>query len=175
MVQVVKDVVQHEPYFILEIIDNGFGSLEMMAHVNLRCMRVGNGSRMDEAFLHMLCVFNGFLDVSFKGIKLVKFLVYLVLSHERLGLSTQPTSREVDKVKALGANGEVSGSRVKVVWMVVDGGNRILGEELALDAMEYDDQGENESISLHHQNWRDTSRDDLYGLRVTMCEEEESI
>nr|GEW07874.1 hypothetical protein [Tanacetum cinerariifolium] len=70
----------------------------------------------------------------------------------------------VEKVKALGANGEVSGSRVRVVWMVVDGRNvrkasvqrdckemsmkSVRGiffggfwvEELALDAMEYDDQ-----------------------------------
>ncbi|GJV90952.1 hypothetical protein Tco_1538765 [Tanacetum coccineum] len=57
-------------------------------------------------------------------------------------------------------------------------------EELALDAMEYDDQdngrgglfaGENKSISLHHQNWRDRSRDDWYGPRATVCEGEESI
>nr|GEV49164.1 hypothetical protein [Tanacetum cinerariifolium] len=68
------------------------------------------------------------------------------------------------KVKALGANGEVGGSRVRIVWMVVDGGNvkarlvsrevakdvneiglrrfhwRIWVEKLAIDAMEYDDQ-----------------------------------
>ncbi|GJZ14871.1 hypothetical protein Tco_0550548 [Tanacetum coccineum] len=83
----------------------------------------------------------GLLDVSFKSVKLVKFLVYLVSSHGWLGLSTQPTSREVDsgivfqrrygwggsngevgrveKVKALGANGEVSGSLSYVVVVVV--------------------------------------------------------
>nr|GEV92888.1 protein kinase-like domain, phloem protein 2-like protein [Tanacetum cinerariifolium] len=40
----------------------------------------------------------------------------------------------VEKVKALGANGEVSGSRVRVVWMVVDGGNmraRLVSKEVA--------------------------------------------
>nr|GEV53602.1 hypothetical protein [Tanacetum cinerariifolium] len=70
MVQAVKDVVQHEPDFILEIVDNGFGSLAM----------------------------------------------------------------EAQKVKALGANGEVSGSRVRTVWMVVDGGNvrvRLVSREVA--------------------------------------------
>ncbi|GKE93760.1 hypothetical protein Tco_1574855, partial [Tanacetum coccineum] len=75
---------------------------------------VGDGGRMDEAFLHMLCVLNGFLDVLFKSVKLVKFLVYLVSSHGWL---------RVEKVKALGAKGEVSGFRVRVVWMVVDGAN----------------------------------------------------
>nr|GEU82967.1 hypothetical protein [Tanacetum cinerariifolium] len=176
MVQVVKDVVQHEPRFILEIIHNGFGSLAMRARVNLRSMRifdpkrlnkrnkgsggiewwwhlkVGNRSRKGEALLHMLCNFNGFLDVLFEVVKLVKFLVYLVPSHGRLGLSPQPTFGEVyrvEKVKAVGANGDVSGSRVRVFWMKVDGGNvraRLVSrevtkvEELALDAMEYDDQ-----------------------------------
>ncbi|GJR88308.1 hypothetical protein Tco_0212319 [Tanacetum coccineum] len=71
---------------------------------------------------------------------------------------------KVEKVKALGANGDVSGSRVGVVLMEVGGGImrarmgelsleetskksvrgifwRILVEELALEAMEYDDQG----------------------------------
>ncbi|GKB52140.1 hypothetical protein Tco_0902893 [Tanacetum coccineum] len=73
----------------------------------------GDGGRRNEAFLHMLC----------------------------LGLYTQPTPREVDrweswfkgcgsndelgkveKVKALGANGVMSGSRLRVVWMEVGGG-----------------------------------------------------
>ncbi|GJW79047.1 hypothetical protein Tco_0140729 [Tanacetum coccineum] len=130
----------------------GYGALDLIHH---DLMEVG---MRDEAFLHMLCVFNGFLDVSFKSVKLVKFLVNLVSSYEWLGLSTQLTPRE--KVKALCANGEVSGSRVRVVWMVVDGGNMgelslekmsmksVQGiffggfwvENLALDAMEYDDQ-----------------------------------
>ncbi|GJR97326.1 hypothetical protein Tco_0269500 [Tanacetum coccineum] len=62
----------------------------------------GDGGRRNETFLHMF--------------------------HGWLGLSTQPTPREVDrvdKVKALGANGVMNGSRV---------------EEFALEAMEYDDQ-----------------------------------
>nr|GEV48697.1 hypothetical protein [Tanacetum cinerariifolium] len=101
-------------------------------------LEVDDGSRRYEAFLHMLCILDGFLDVSFKSVKLVKFLVNLVSSHGR-----------VEKVKALGANGEVSGSRVRVVRMVVDGKKvraRLVSnvvakvEELALDAMEYDDQ-----------------------------------
>ncbi|GJT21627.1 hypothetical protein Tco_0891564 [Tanacetum coccineum] len=65
----------------------------------------------------------------------------------------------VEKVKALGAKGEVSGFRVRVVWMVVDGVNvkarlepKVVAkvvllllrgfwvEELALDAIEYGDQ-----------------------------------
>nr|GEW68026.1 ribonuclease H-like domain-containing protein [Tanacetum cinerariifolium] len=130
---------------------------------------VGDKSRRYEAFLHMLCILDGFLDVSFKSVKLVKFLVNLVSNHGRFWLST--TSREVDrwkgwfkvggveKVKALGATVEVSGSREMAAWMVVDGGKvraRLVSnvvakvvllllrgfwvEELALDAMEYDDQ-----------------------------------
>ncbi|GJT61254.1 hypothetical protein Tco_1004787 [Tanacetum coccineum] len=57
--------------------------------------------------------------------KLVKFLLYLVSRLGWLELSIQPTPRElggVDKVKALGANGVMSGSRVGVVWMEVGGG-----------------------------------------------------
>ncbi|GJT65113.1 hypothetical protein Tco_1016593 [Tanacetum coccineum] len=59
------------------------------------------------------------------GVELVKFLLYLVSSHGWLGLSTQPTYRKVDrveKVKALGANDVMSGSRVRVIWMEVGGG-----------------------------------------------------
>nr|GFB62356.1 hypothetical protein [Tanacetum cinerariifolium] len=65
----------------------------------------------------------------------IEFLLYLVFSNGWLGLRTQPTSREVDrnevlmvnlvrveKVKALGANGDMSGSIVGVVWMEVRGG-----------------------------------------------------
>ncbi|GJT90255.1 hypothetical protein Tco_1079100 [Tanacetum coccineum] len=100
-------------------------------------------------------------------VKLVKFLLYLVSRHGWLGLSTQPTPRElggVEKFKALRDNGVMSGSRVEVVWMEVGSGivrakvvsRVVLGlvmkvvlvmlrgfwvEELALDAIEYDDQG----------------------------------
>ncbi|GJU47366.1 hypothetical protein Tco_1204632 [Tanacetum coccineum] len=128
---------------------------------------VGDGGRRDKTFLHMLCVLDNFLDVLFKCVKLVKFLLYLVSRHGWLGLSTQPTPRElggVEKFKALGDNGVMSGSRVEVVWMEVGGGivrakvvsRVVLGlvmkvvlvmlrgfwvEELALDAIEYDDQG----------------------------------
>ncbi|GJS37555.1 hypothetical protein Tco_0535937 [Tanacetum coccineum] len=142
----------------------------------------GDGGRRNKAFLHMLCVLDGFLDVLVKSVKLVKFLLYLVSSHGWLGLSTQPTPKELDrweswfrvheleKVKALGANGDMSDSRVGVVWMEVVGGierarvvSRVMGElsleemlmksvrgiffggfwveELALEAIEYDDQG----------------------------------
>nr|GEV75771.1 hypothetical protein [Tanacetum cinerariifolium] len=183
---------------------------------------VGDGGRRDKAILHMLCVLDGLLDVLVKGVKLVKFLLNLVSSHGWLGLSTQPTSREVDrwkmqtpgsgisillavgtpstgsgnlhsqwelspgsgnalcilfptvfhsrkigngklggveKVKPLGANGDLNGSRVGVVWMEVGGGimrarvvSRVVVkvvlvmligfwvEELALEAMEYDNQ-----------------------------------
>nr|GEW18740.1 hypothetical protein [Tanacetum cinerariifolium] len=121
MVQAVEDVVQDEPHFILEIVDNGFGSLAIRARVNLRSMRV--------------------LDLK----RLIKM--------------------KEEKVKALGVNVEVSGSRVKDVWMVIDGAlvrwfwmgelslkemsmKSVWGiffrafwvEELAFDAMEYDDQ-----------------------------------
>ncbi|GJY65762.1 hypothetical protein Tco_0468000 [Tanacetum coccineum] len=82
----------------------------------------GDGGRRNKAFLHMLCILDRFLDVLFKCVKLAKFLLYLVSSHGWLGLSTQPTPREVDSVKALGANGVLSGSRVGVVWMEVGGG-----------------------------------------------------
>ncbi|GJR95568.1 ribonuclease H-like domain-containing protein [Tanacetum coccineum] len=164
----------------------GFYNLMLLVQVcaNLKEIKIySEGINRDEAFLHMLCILDGFLDVSFKSVKLVKFLVYLV---------------SIEKVKALGAKGEVSGSRVRVVWMVVYGGNiraRLVSkvvakgifiggfwvEELALDAMEYDDQDKwNEEddlqdISLHLQNWKDMSRDDWYGPKATMCEEEESI
>ncbi|GKB43722.1 hypothetical protein Tco_0888664 [Tanacetum coccineum] len=122
-------------------------------------------SSRDEAFLYILRILDGFLDVSFKSVKLVNFLVYLVSSHGWLGLSTHPTPREVgavEKVKALGANGEASGSRVRVVWMVVDGGKvrtRLVSnvvakvvllllrvEELALESIEYDDQDEEDDL-----------------------------
>ncbi|GJV92939.1 hypothetical protein Tco_1540752 [Tanacetum coccineum] len=190
MVQAAEDVVQHESHFILEIIDNGFGSLETRACVNLRSRRVfnpkrfikrdevGDGSRRDEAFLHMLCVLDGFLDVSFKNVKLVKFLVYLVSSYGWLGLSTQPTPREgwgsngelggVEKVRALGANGVMRvSSRGFKVWFWICGLSledmsikSVRGiffggfwvEELALDAMEYDDQDKwNEEVDLKFQ------------------------
>ncbi|GKE92473.1 hypothetical protein Tco_1573568, partial [Tanacetum coccineum] len=92
----------------------------------------GDGGRRNDAFLHMLCVLDSFLDILFKCVKLAEFLVYLVSSHGWLGLCTQPTPREgygsngelggVKKVKALGANGVMSGSRVRVVWMEVGGG-----------------------------------------------------
>nr|GEX03840.1 hypothetical protein [Tanacetum cinerariifolium] len=102
-------MVQHEPHFILEIVDNSFGSLAMGAYVNFglggfsiqrdwsRGTKVGDKSRRDKDFLHMLCVLDGFLDVSFKSMKLFKFLVYLVSSHGWFGLSTQPTPRKVDR------------------------------------------------------------------------------
>ncbi|GJT40884.1 hypothetical protein Tco_0940749 [Tanacetum coccineum] len=106
----------------------------------------------NKAFLHMLCILHGFLDVLVKGVKLVNFLLYLVSNHGWPGLSTQPTLKEVDrweieKVKALGANGDMSGSRVWTVWMEVGGGISVLGnflggfwvDELALEAMEFDD------------------------------------
>ncbi|GJX66022.1 hypothetical protein Tco_0300365 [Tanacetum coccineum] len=83
-------------------------------------MRSGDGGRRNEAFLHMLCILDGFMDVLFKSVKLVEFLLYLVSSHGWVRLSTQPTSRE--KVRALGASGVMIGSRVRVVWMEVSGG-----------------------------------------------------
>ncbi|GKF15529.1 hypothetical protein Tco_0056991, partial [Tanacetum coccineum] len=131
--------------------------------------------RRDKAIVHKLCVLDGLLDVLVKGVKLVKILLNLVSSHGWLGLSTQPTPRKVDrwenKVKALGANGVMSSSRVGVVWMEVDGGivrarvvsRVVLGlvmkvvlvvlrgwevEELALEAMEYDDQDEEDYLQI---------------------------
>ncbi|GJR31073.1 hypothetical protein Tco_1107305 [Tanacetum coccineum] len=173
MVQAVKNMVQHEPHFILEVVDNSFGSLAMWACVNLKSRRVfilkglikrnkgGDRGRRNKAFLHMLGILDSLLDVLFTCVKLVKFLLYLVSSHGWLGLSTQSTSREVDrveKVKALGANDVMSGSRVRVIWMEVGGGvvrvrvvSRVVVkvmlvmlrgfwvEELALDAMEYEE------------------------------------
>ncbi|GJX17461.1 hypothetical protein Tco_0218293 [Tanacetum coccineum] len=85
---------------------------------------------------------DGGSDVPNEGIcvecvKLVKFLMYLVFSYGWLGLCTQPTPKEVDrwigigsngklgrveKIKALGANGVMSGSRLRVIWMEVGGG-----------------------------------------------------
>nr|GEX44602.1 hypothetical protein [Tanacetum cinerariifolium] len=78
IVQAVKDVVQHESHFILEILDNSFGSLAMGACVNLGSRKVFNLRRL--------------------------------------------VKEDKEKVKALGVIGEVSDSRVRVVWMVVDGG-----------------------------------------------------
>ncbi|GJZ78347.1 hypothetical protein Tco_0643019 [Tanacetum coccineum] len=93
-------------------------------------MEGGDGGRRNETFLHLLCILDCLLDVLFKSVELAKFLVYLVSSHGWLGSSTQPTPREVDsgefggveKVRALGVNGVMSGSRVRVVWMEVGGG-----------------------------------------------------
>nr|GEV41495.1 hypothetical protein [Tanacetum cinerariifolium] len=68
-------MVQHEPHFILEVVNNGFGSLAMWACVNLRSRRVFN----------------------------------------RKGL----IKRDNEKVKALGDNGVMSGSKVRTVWMEV--------------------------------------------------------
>nr|GEX33947.1 hypothetical protein [Tanacetum cinerariifolium] len=106
-------MVQHEPHFILEVVDNGFCSLEMWTYVNLRSRRVFN--------------LNGLIK------------------------------KDKENVKSLGANGVMSGSRVKVAWMKVDGGvvrarvvSRVVVkvvligfwvEELALEAIENDDQG----------------------------------
>ncbi|GKC21811.1 hypothetical protein Tco_1023961 [Tanacetum coccineum] len=90
-------------------------------------MEGGDGGRRNETFLHLLCILDCLLDVLFKSVELAKFLVYLVSSHGWLGSSTQPTLREVDrwerwfKVRSLGANGVMSGSRVRVVWMEVGG------------------------------------------------------
>ncbi|GJY70286.1 hypothetical protein Tco_0473989 [Tanacetum coccineum] len=80
-------MVKHERHFILEVVDNGFGSLAMWACVNLRSMRVFDLKRL---------IKRG------KG------------PNEELG--------RVEKVKALGANGVMSGSRVRVVWIEVGGG-----------------------------------------------------
>ncbi|GJZ39776.1 hypothetical protein Tco_0586339 [Tanacetum coccineum] len=138
-------MVQREPYFILEVVDNGFGSLAMRARVFLSDgiewwwnFYGGDGGRRDKAILHMLCVLDGLLDVLVKGVKLVKFLLYWSLVM-------------VEKVKALGANGDMSGSRVGVVWMEVGGGivrakvvSRVVlrgfwVDELTLKAMEFGD------------------------------------
>ncbi|GJX03501.1 hypothetical protein Tco_0189417 [Tanacetum coccineum] len=113
--------------YLLEVVDNGFGFLALWACVNLRSRRVFN----PKGLINKDKVFGW------------------------LGLCTQPTPREVDsgveKVKALGDNGVMSGSRVRIVWMEVGGGvvrarvvSRVVVkvmligfwvEELALDAM----------------------------------------
>ncbi|GJW83998.1 hypothetical protein Tco_0157143 [Tanacetum coccineum] len=147
-------------------------------------LQVGDGGRRDNVILHKLCVLDGLLDVLVKGVKLVKILLNLVSSYGWLGLSAQPTPKEVDrwkleKVKALGANGDVSGSRVGVVWMEVGGGivrarvvsRVVVGlvmkvvlvvlrgfwvEELALEAMEYDDQDEEDYLQIFRKCHIDT-------------------
>nr|GFB28892.1 hypothetical protein [Tanacetum cinerariifolium] len=78
MVKTVKNIVHHEPHFVLKVVDNGFGSLTMWSCVYLRSRRVFNP----------------------KG--LIK--------------------KEKEKVNVLGANGDMSGSRIRVVWMEVGGG-----------------------------------------------------
>ncbi|GKC21288.1 hypothetical protein Tco_1023438 [Tanacetum coccineum] len=106
------------------------GTLEMGSSRFLS--EVGDGGKRDKAILHKLCILDGLLDVLLKVVKLIKILLNLASSHGWLGLSNQPTPREigmrfhwwlggVEKVKALGANGDVSGSRVRVVWMEVGG------------------------------------------------------
>nr|GEV54341.1 uncharacterized mitochondrial protein AtMg00810-like [Tanacetum cinerariifolium] len=121
-------MVLDEPYFILEVVDNGLGSLAMWACVNLRSRRVFDPKRLIKrgkgARWRKCCSKWSFLDILFKCVKLVKFLMYLISSHVWLGLSTQPTLREVDrveKVKALGVNDVMSGSRARVVGMEVGG------------------------------------------------------
>nr|GEY55597.1 hypothetical protein [Tanacetum cinerariifolium] len=104
MVQAVEDVVQHEPHFILEIVDISFGSLAMRGRVNLRSMRVLDRKRL------------------------------IKRNEDKYGCGSNGELGGVEKVKALGANVEVSGSRVRVVWMVVDGGNvraRLVSKEVA--------------------------------------------
>ncbi|GJR99080.1 hypothetical protein Tco_0315589 [Tanacetum coccineum] len=86
------------------------------------CGYGGGRGRRNKAFLHMLCILDGFLDVLEKSVKMVNFLLYLVSGSGRLGLSTQYTPREVDRDEVLGDNGDNSGSRVGVVWMEVGGG-----------------------------------------------------
>ncbi|GKB98192.1 hypothetical protein Tco_0984329 [Tanacetum coccineum] len=92
-----------------------------MVSVLWQCGHSGDGGRRNEAFLHMLCVLDSFLDILFKCVKLVKFLMYLVFSHGWLGLSTQPTPREVDRFVVLGGI-SFKEDRVRVVWMEVGGG-----------------------------------------------------
>ncbi|GKB21645.1 hypothetical protein Tco_0855568, partial [Tanacetum coccineum] len=60
------------------------------------CGYGGGRGRKNKAFLHMLCILDGFLDVLEKSVKMVNFLLYLVSGYGRLGLSTQYTPREVD-------------------------------------------------------------------------------
>nr|GEY72576.1 hypothetical protein [Tanacetum cinerariifolium] len=109
MVQTVKNMVQHESHFILEVIDNGFSSFGnagmcvFEVEEGLQSIWIDQeGQRRDKATLNMLCVLDGLLDVLVKGVKLVKFLLYLVSSHGWLGLSTQTTPREVDSHGWLG-------------------------------------------------------------------------
>ncbi|GJS70463.1 hypothetical protein Tco_0703304 [Tanacetum coccineum] len=80
------------------------------------------------------------------------------LKEDRQGRDSNDEDGGVEKVKALGTNGEMSGSSARVVWIVVDGGKvrarlvsnvvaivvlLLLGvKELALEAIEYDDQDE---------------------------------
>nr|GEX32414.1 hypothetical protein [Tanacetum cinerariifolium] len=55
----------------------------------------GDGGRREKTILHLLCVLNCLLDVLLKGVELAK--LNLFSSHEWLGLSTQPTPREIDR------------------------------------------------------------------------------
>ncbi|GJW54181.1 hypothetical protein Tco_0098266, partial [Tanacetum coccineum] len=86
------------------------------------CGYGGGRGRRNKAFLHMLCILDGFLDILEKSVKMVNFLLYLVSGYGRLRLSTQYTPREIDKDEVLGDNGDKSAFRVEVVWMEVGGG-----------------------------------------------------
>ncbi|GJW30347.1 hypothetical protein Tco_0047222 [Tanacetum coccineum] len=99
---------------------------------------VGDGGRRNKAILHKLCILDGLLDVLEKGVKLVKILLNLVSSHGWLGLSTQPTPREVDRWFWMGEL-SLEEMSMKSVRGIFFGGFWV--EELALEAIEYDDQG----------------------------------
>nr|GEX51640.1 hypothetical protein [Tanacetum cinerariifolium] len=85
--------------------------------------KVGDGGRRDKVIMHKLCVLDGLLDVLLKVMKLIEILLNLISSHGWLGLSTQPTLREVDrveKVKAL-VSRVVVGLLMKVMLVVLRG------------------------------------------------------
>ncbi|GJZ75219.1 hypothetical protein Tco_0639684 [Tanacetum coccineum] len=78
-------------------------------------------------------------------------------SEMRKATRKRVSNNALEKVKALGACGVISGSRVGVVWMEVGGGivrarvvSRVAVEELAFEAMEYDDRGMEGSLQSHH-------------------------
>ncbi|GKE74243.1 hypothetical protein Tco_1536284, partial [Tanacetum coccineum] len=98
----------------------------------------GDGGRRNKAFLHMLCILDNLLDVLFKYVKLVKFLLYLVSNHGWLGLCTQPTPREVDRWEILGGISFKEDMSMKSVRGIFFGGFWV--DELALEAMENHDQ-----------------------------------
>nr|GEW33373.1 hypothetical protein [Tanacetum cinerariifolium] len=108
-------------------------------------LRRNGGEWMKEAILHILCILDCGFKVMVEVLVLTKFLYHLISIWEFLGLSTQATSREVDRRKGWVESRVVF---MRLFWMGKDSFDemsmtlvlgiflgRFLVKELALEAM----------------------------------------